>query len=62
MNLMDKPATRADVVNLGQTFNTAIVALIATLLQQREPHRTYSECVFAAISRVRSVDDPSVPV
>lgn len=59
---LSQPATRGDVIGTGQTLHSAIVALIATLIQQHEPHRLFVDCVRSAISRVQAVDDPSTPI
>jgi|HubBroStandDraft_5_1064220.scaffolds.fasta_scaffold312884_2 hypothetical protein len=56
------PATRGDIAALSQGLDTAVLALLATLLQQREPNLSYRDCVIRAISRVQAVSDPSVHV
>ena len=61
---MHKPpiANRDDITALALAVNTAAVAIIATLIETREPNLPFGECVIRAISRVQSVDDPNVRV
>ena len=54
--------TQDDMTALSISINTAAVAVIATLIETREPGLPFGECVIRAISRVQHVDDASVPV
>ena len=53
------PATSGDIVALGCTINTAVVALIASMIQQQKPEQSYAKCVIQAIERLAAVDVPN---
>jgi hypothetical protein len=55
-------ATQNDITALSIAVNTATVAIIATLLESRDPGQPFGNYLERAISRLQSVDFPNTHV